>query len=600
MSFLAELKRRKVIRIAVAYLAGAWVVAQVADLVLENYNAPDWIIQAILLALLIGFPVALVFSWAYELTPEGLKRDKPLAPDVGPSAAAQPVSLGRQVVAWSVGMLIVGSLFAIFALNVGGLRDLMFPQHKPISSIAVLPLENLSGDPEQQYFTDGMHEALIAELGQIGAFDVISRTSSMRYRGTDKSAPEIASELGVDALIEGSVLRANDDVRITLQLIDGRTDRHLLARNFERKLEDVLALQASVARAVTEEIEITLGPEAEARLTSTRTVNPEAYDLWLRGNYYLDAQSIINPESVQKALDAFRASVALAPDYAPAWAGIARAHLQLGGPWSPHPSDEYFPQALEAADRAVELDDELADAHFMLGLVRNSYLWDWDGAMQAFERGMALEPTDASNAMGIGAYANFLTWMGRYDEAIEVAQRAIELEPLAFWASGEKAWALKMAGRHDEALLAVQDTMELMPSDFEVNVLQKLVYYRGTEFEERAEEVLPPLDRVMQTYATPTKGWMAYHYARLGRQSEARELRDHLLAQRSEGYVSAHLIALAYLGLGAREEALTWIALGIEERDPMSVYLKEHFIYDELRPDPRFQALVARMGFPAD
>jgi len=599
MSFFAELKRRKVIRTTVAYLAGAWLVAQVADLVLENIRAPEWIMPAIFLALLIGFPVALVFSWAYELTPEGLKLDVPSEPEDESLPVARPVSFARQVVAWSIGVVILVSLLIVFGLNVGGLRDSMLVARGPITSLAVLPLDNLSGDPEQQYFTDGMTEALIAELGQLGGLRVTSRTSSMRYRNSDMSAGEIARELGVDALIEGSVLRGSDDVRITLQLIDGRTDSHLFAQSFQHKLEDILALQATVARAVTEEIEITVSPEAEARLANPREVDPEVYDLWLRGNYFLnEPQSDLNPELPLRALEAYRKAAALAPDYAPAHAGIARAYLALGSWWSPLPSDAYFPHALNAANKALELDPGLANAHFALGLVRHQYLWDWDGAHQAFKQAMALEPSEASNAKGMQDYANFLIAMGHFDEALGVARRAAEIEPFAFWAHGEIAWALLMAGRHEEALIAVQVTMELMPSDFEVNVLQQLVYYSAAGYKERAAERLPPLETVKETYAVTAMGWFAYYYARLGRPDEARDLRDHLLEQRSQAYVSPHFIALAYLGLGEREEALEWLERGLDERDPMCVWLKEHYIYNELRTDSRFQQLIARMKFP--
>ena len=590
---IKELRRRDVFRTGAAYLVVAWLLVQVSDILLGAFAAPAWALRGIIFALAVGFPIALVLAWVYEITSQGIKR-------TAGDSTGELVSphAGRQLDFAIIGVLMVAVL--LFAADKFRWVDFGLGSSVAIRSVAVLPLDNLSGDQEQQYFTDGMHEALIAELGQLGAIDVISRTSSMLYRNTDKSAPEIASELGVDALIEGSVLRVGDDVRITLQFIDARTDAHLFARSFERKLEDILSMQASVARAVTEAIEVSLTPEAEARLASTRTVNPEAYDLWLRGNYFLDAQSPLDPESSQRALDAFQGAVALAPDYAPAYAGMALSYLNLGGWWSPLSPKEYFPQALEAANQAVELDRDLADAHFVLGRIRGLYLWDWGGAQAAFARAMALEPTDASNGFGMGGYANFLTAMGRYDEAIEVARRAVEIEPFAFWAHSEIAFALVMAGRHDEALMAMEDAMELMPSHFDANVVGKVFIYLAIGDKERAEELLPPVNMVKESFNINAVGWIAYCYARVGRQPEAQDLRDYLLTRRSQGYVSEHLIALAYLGIGEQDEALEWLERGIDERDSMAVWLKEHFVYDELRSDPRFQKLLGRMSFPED
>lgn len=331
----------------------------------------------------------------------------------GIHAAGRPAR--KQTLARVAGIALLFILVVLVAQKVGWLRErspiAVVPG--PITSIAVLPLDNLSGDPEQQYFTDGMTEALIAELGQIKALRVISRTSVMHYKATDKLLPEIAGDLGVDALIEGSVLRAGDEIRITLQLVHGPTDQHLWSRNFHRDLRDILALQREVAQSIAEQIKVSLTPQERSRFADTQIVDPETYMLWLKGNFYLTRMS---EESFRYALALYQEAIDREPEYAPAYAGQAMAYANLGSWFASESPHDVIRLAKKAAEQALALDATSAEAHLALGLIRYQFDWDWAGADRAFKLGIAANP---ANTPGRIDYANFLTAMGRFEESIE-------------------------------------------------------------------------------------------------------------------------------------------------------------------------------------
>jgi serine/threonine-protein kinase len=297
---------------------------------------------------------------------------------------------------------------------------------RKITSVAVLPLDNMTGDPEQQYFVDGMHEALITELSKIAALRVISRQSSRQYQGTEESIEDIARRLKVDACVEGSILRSQDSVRITAQLVAVRPERHLWADHFERELGDVINLQGEVARAIAEQIHITLSPEERRRLATRRQVPPEAHDAYLRGVYYLDQ---LGEEAVRKSLEEFRRAAEIAPDYAAAHAGMAEAHLALGGGVvAAEPPREALARSRACAERAVELDSDLAAAHLILASVDLHSEWNWAAAERALERHLELDPNSAE---GHGFYSLILLLTGRIDAAEEELRKTIQLEPLS-------------------------------------------------------------------------------------------------------------------------------------------------------------------------
>jgi TolB-like protein len=330
--------------------------------------------------------------------------------------------LGRPAAVAVAGLIAVAVIVAWFIYRQQG-TDV---EGGEITSLAVLPLENMTGDPEQQYFVDGMHEALITELSKISALRVISRSSARRYQDTEESIEEIARRLKVDACVEGSVLRSQDSVRITAQLIAVRPERHLWADHFERQLGDVINLQGEVARAIADQIHVTLSPEEKIRLASRRQVPPEAHDAYLRGVYHLDQ---LGEDAVRRSLEEFRRAAEIAPDYAPAYAGMAEAHLALGGGVIAAESPrESLARSRAYAERALELDGDLADAHLILARVDLQSDWNWAAAERGLERHLELDP---NSARGHGFYSWILLITGRIDEAVEELKRTIELEPLS-------------------------------------------------------------------------------------------------------------------------------------------------------------------------
>jgi len=458
-------------------------------------------------------------------------------------------------------------------------------------SIAVLPLINLSSDPEQEYFTDGMTEVLTAALGRIEALRVISRTSAMRYKATDKLLPEIARELNVDALVEGSVLRVGDEVRITLQLVHGPTDRRLWSESYERDLRDILALQGEVTRAIAEEIQIALTPQLETRLARARTVDPEAYQLWLKGNFHLNKQ---NEESFRKALALFQEAIDRDPEYAPAYAGLAMAYGKLGGWWASGSPDYYSRLAKETADRALALDPAVAEAHFVLANWRR-FDRDWAGAERAFQQGIALDP---SATFGRIDYANFLTTMGRFDESIEIGRQTLELDPLSPKRYNELGFALWYAGRDDEALELYREGLEFDPNSVQSRGLIALIDVKRGEFDQPLAFIAQFGPVQLQTLQPALVGSIGHIYGLAGQQTEARAILAILVDRRAQGYVPASSVADIYIGLGEHEEALRWLELAYEERDIRLVWLKVGWEYVRLRSDPRFQAILSRMDFP--
>jgi serine/threonine protein kinase/Tfp pilus assembly protein PilF len=480
---------------------------------------------------------------------------------------------------------VVGVLAALLALNVAGLRDRLWPRATPrpkIESIAVLPLQNLSGDPNQEYFSDGMTEELITNLAKISALKVISRTSVMHYKGTQKSLPEIANELNVDAVLEGSVRRVGDRVRITAQLIQARQDRHLWADSYDRDLRDVLALQSELAQAIVGQIRIKLTPEEQSRLASgrARPVNPEAYEVYLRGRYQLDGW-----RDVPKAYQSFTQAIEKDPTFAPAYAGLASCAITGGAP------PDVLAKARDAADKALELDPMLAQAHGMSAFLK-VFEWDWTGAERESKRALELNPSDAD---AHAAYATFLAATGRFDEAIAEMKQAHELDPAGLSSNLALGWVYTKARRYDDAIAQFRRTLDLNPN---LALTRRELAWAYT-FKGMYEEALAEYRKL----GLPTDSMLAYLYAVSGRRAEALKMirdleRRGLERQRRGEYTSPYHMAVPYAGLNDKEKALALLEQGYKVRDGNMWITKVELSFDNLRSDPRFQDLLRRMNFP--
>jgi serine/threonine-protein kinase len=471
-------------------------------------------------------------------------------------------------------------------------RSLLLPNGgERIRSLAVLPLTNLSADSGQEYFADAMTEELTTRLAKFGNWRVTSRTSVMGYRGSQKKIPEIARELGVDAVLEGSVLRDGSRVKITAQLIDGRTDRHLWADTYERELQNVLAIQNDVARAVAREIDVTLTSEGEAGLAAaTRNVLPAAYDAYLRGRHAWDKRSESN---LHEGIRLFQESIDADPTYAPAYAGMADCYAQLGYGSYISPEDA-FPRARAAARKALELDPALAEAHASLGYALMYYDWNFPGAEGEFQRAIELNPNDA---IAHQWYAYLLTAMERplRDAEGEIAT-AKSLDPLSVPINIDRAYILHYYERNEEALRSVGLALEMNPKYAPGYFWLGRIYTSQGRYAD-AETALQKIG-ALRTW-TPAMAVQGYLYAKSGRPQEARNVLAEFddLVRRGR-YASGYAIAVVYAGLGDRERVFSYLDAAYRERSHWLVWLKRDPRWNDVRSDPRFQNLVHKIGLP--
>lgn len=459
-----------------------------------------------------------------------------------------------------------------------------------IRSLAVLPLENLSRDSEQEYFADGMTEALITDLAKLGALKVISRTSAMRYKGSTKSLPQIASELDVDAVVEGSVLRAGDRVRITAQLIHAATDEHLWAESYQREVRDILSLQSDVARAIAEEIRIKLTPQQRARLARVRPVHPEAHDAYLKGRYHLGKWG---PEGWQRGLEYLQQAIEKDPTYAPAYAWLAEACAFLAY-WGILPAREAYPKAKAAALKALELDDSLADAHCALGVVHWFYDWDPGACEGEFRRALELNPGDSTAHTW---HAVFLAVMKENPaEALAEVKRALELDPLSLLVNVHAGWVLFWrgfsTGQYEPAVEQARKTLDLDPNSLPAYYVLGLASGQMGRFEQAiaALEKAINLSRDERSLA-----FLGVTYALSGETSQARLLLRELYEQSAQEPVQGWSLGMIHGALGETDKAFECLERAYEERDARIFWLRLLPGYDLIRDDPRCQDLLRRL-----
>ena len=494
---------------------------------------------------------------------------------------------------WRWAAVTVAALLAFVSLlavlNPGGWRDRVLGRVVPgqIRTLAVLPLENLSGDPQQEYFADGMTEALITSLAKISALKVISRTSVMQYKGTQKPLPEIARELNVDAVVEGSVVASGDQVRITAQLIQARNDQHLWAESYQRSLRDILALQDEVARTIAREIRVNVTPLEQTRLTSARAINPQAHEAYLRGLYHSG-----RPGERAKAQESFNQAIQLDPDYAPPYAGLAGSYF-IPAFFETVPPREAFSAMREAASKALDRDDTLPEAHSYLALTKLHADWDWAGAEREFRRALELNPSHAGVRH---SYAHFLMAMGRGEESHAESQRAVELDPVDAGLTACLGWHNVWAGEYDQAIQETLGALRMSPNAAFAKINLGWAYERKSMFEEA-------IAQFQAAVSNPVFGPMAmtnlgHTYAVSGRTQQAHEMLAKLKARTAQGYVSPYQVAAVYAGLGDKQQAFEWLEKAYALRSSWMVHIKWDPRLASLRSDARFSDLVRRIGLP--
>jgi TolB-like protein/DNA-binding winged helix-turn-helix (wHTH) protein len=510
-----------------------------------------------------------------------------IAPEITNANGSTPKTAMRQGSRRTLGWTLSGVAVLLLA---GGLILWRRSENRStsvITSLAVLPLESLSGDASQEYFSDGMTDELITELGQIGGLQVISRTSIMTYKGTHKSLPQIARELNVDAVVEGTVLRSGQQVRITAQLIEAATDKHLWSQSYERDIADTLALQKEVARSIAGQIQIALTPREQAILKNSHRVNPEAYEAYLRGRYFWNKRTA---EGFKKAIEYFTEATRRDPTYAPAYTGLADSYA-LSGDWEYGvlAPQEAYPKAKAAATRALALDDSLGEAHISLAFALQNFDWDWKDAGSEFRRGIELSP---GYATGHQWYAWYLTAMQRNTEAIAEMKKAESLDPLSLIIGADLAEELLIAHRYDEAIKESQKIIEMDPRFAVAHYELGQAFVQKRLYAEAIAELLKAIESSGGS-STCTSN-LAYAYAVSGRRDEAVRLLDDLKKRSNHGFSNAPEIALVYVGLNENERAMASLEHAYQERFNPTILFRPAF--DALHSDSRFQDLMHRIG----
>ncbi len=505
-------------------------------------------------------------------------------------AATVPAAHRGRAAAIATGVVVL-AVALLVALDVGGLRTRLTGGTKgtAIRSLAVLPLQNLSGDPNQEYFADGMTEELIASLARFSGLRVTSRTSVMSYRDTKKRLPEIARELGVDAVVEGSVSRADGKVRVTAQLIEAASDKHLWAQTYERDLHDVLDLESEIAQAIARagRLELTL-PEI-SQLAKTRRVDPAAFEAYVKGRYFWNKR---DGENLKKAIGFFQQALDVDPAYAVAYSGVADSYTQLGYLSLVAPR-EVFPKAREAAGKALELEASLAEPHASLAYVKFYFDWDWPGAEREFQRAIELNPNYAT---AHDWYAYLLTATGRLPEARAQIKRAHELDPLSVPIESDMGFLLHYSYEQDRAAEELRKALEMNPQYPPAHLFLGRVYQAKGLYEQAIAEyqATGPLKEWVPTVAA-----IGYVYGVMGKRREALQVLSNLEARSKKEYVTAYGVALVYAALGDKDQAFAWLEKGVQERTHWLVWLERDLRWEPIRSDPRFEALIKRVGFPS-
>ncbi len=616
-SFIAELRRRHVGRVAIAYAAGAFVLLQAGEIVLPAFSAPEWGLRLLVVLVLLGFPVAMALAWIYEITPRGIRRtadleaagpvhDRPgrLMPRVALLALTivTAAAVGWWLMVWETqapGDGLITSPASTSLSGPGAGWPVSFDPDAPIRSLAVLPFEDFSAEA-QPHFAAGMHDALILELSQIEALRVVSRTSVMKYAGTTQTSPEIGRELGVQAIIEGSVTRAADRVRITVQLIDARTDEHIWSRSYDGDLSDIIALQGRVAREIAQEVELELSPEDETRLAQAATVKPEATDAYWRGRY---EQSKGTPEGYEAAIRHFQEAVDKDSTFAPAYTGLAGAQLLVGGDDSLK-LIRLLPEAVEAAEKAVILSANSPEAQAVMAEVKTrlgeaqAYAYQHDVVLDSLGvRVDSLRVKVEAPAVINEEWLQDVTQFGEQMRRLYVTSQTERVASLSQERQVHVARQLESLGEYDRARQFLRGSLERDPTNLEAwSELERLHAIRG----DYQGSVEVRTERVARSGESREAAAAAVELQKAVAESGARgyweqRLREFVAKERRGEPFSQVDYATALLALGDHDAALVRLGRAYEARDRKISSLFHDPIWDPVRGDPRFRSLLKKV-----
>jgi TolB-like protein len=576
-SFFAELKRRNVYKVAVAYAVVAWLLMQVASQIFPFFDVPNWVVRLVIVLLIIGFPIALIIAWAFEVTSEGIKSTQ----------AADAAGQRSRGVAWiyvvligvtlSVGLFFIGRFTAGHATP----RPSEAATAIPEKSIAVLPLVNESGDPKDEYFSDGLSEELIAALAQISGLKVIGRSSSFRFKDRKEELKTIGEKLGVTTLLDGTVRKQGDRVRIVAELVNAADGIQLWTRTFDRELKDIFAVQQEIARAVAESLKVALlGSQDKSTQMATKSV--EAHNAYLQGHFHFLRRNI---EDYRKAITYFDQAIQFDPDYALVYAERSEAWSLLGDLAGERPSA--YPKARSDAEKAVAIAPELAEAHAALGWVRFLAEWKFAEGFRELKRAKELSP---ANPTANDLLARVIVYMGRIDEAERQAREAVELDPLSVAAQFNLARVLFYAGKLDEADAAGRKMAELQPSAASNRRWQVFVAVQRHDGQKALREAQLEPDAAFRRFE------LTLAYDLLGDREAADAALGDVIANSRDRL--AYQIAQVYAIRNDADKAFEWLQIAFDNHDGGMLSLAVEPLLRGLRDDPRYKNLVAKVGLP--
>jgi adenylate cyclase len=577
-NILTELKRRNVYKVAIAYCVVAWLLMQIATQVFPFFEIPNWAVRLVVLLLVIGFPVALILAWAFELTPEGIKRTE--------IADELPKKSGRSS-AWIYVIIVAGTIGAglVFFGRYTSSRQSPKTAEK---SIAVLPFENRSEDKANAYFAEGVQDEILTRLSKIADLKVTSRTSTQHYKSVPENLAEIAKQLGVAHILEGSVQKSGDAVRVNVQLIKADNDSQVWAETFDRKLTDIFSVESDVAKAIADQLRAHITRQEEQVIAAKPTKNIEAYDAYLRGRYFWNKRT---SDGIKHAIEHFQQSIARDPDFALGHAGLADSYIALTfyNFAAPH---ETMPKAKESAIKALALDDTLAEAHASLAHILMNYDWNWSAAEKEFKRSIELKPDYATAHEWYAIH--YLTATGRFEEAVQEMKRALELEPASLVMNTFMGATLYYAGRYDEAIDQCRRTIEMDPNFAVAHWHLGLAYEQKQVLDAATEEFKKAIS--LSAGSPLMKAALGRAYAKSQKKHEANEMLNELSELSKQQYVSAYEVATIYVALGNNEQAFQLLEQAYGEHSFHLVYLNVSPQFKPVSSDPRFQNLVQRVG----
>ena len=587
-NFFAELKRRNVYKVAITYAVVAWLVVQAASILLPTFEAPNWVMKAFVVFIALGFVISVMISWAFEATPEGLKRTENVPVDI---AAKLPTWSPRKFAGFVIGVGVIAAGLLVYQFlrpntAAPGLSEAATGSI-PHKSIAILPFDNLSDDKNNAYFAEGVQDEILTRLAKVADLKVISRTSTQKYKSAPDNLREIARQLGVMHVVEGSVQKAADQVRVNVQLINAMTDAHLWADTYDRKLTDIFAVETEIAKTIADMLQAKLSGSEKMMMAKRPTENPEAYELYLKGRYFWNKRTA---PDLRKSIDYFNQAIAKDPNFALAYAGMAQSWGVLT-PYNGGPPQDTYPQAQAAATKALSIDNTLSEAVAALASCKAMYEFDFAGASQEYERAIKLDPNDATTHHWFAT--DVLTNTGQHERELAEMKRAVELDPLSLVLHTNLGNALMHNGRLDEAVAQFRKTIE-MDGNF---YFTQWSYGLALELQGKIPEAIAQFETAARITDDPfVLGLLGHAYAVSGRTEEAHKLLEKLLESRKQRYTMAYAVALIYLGLGDRPEALNFLEQSYRDHDGNAIGpIRIDPLLKPLHGDPRFEALAEKI-----